>query len=763
MELKKMYEAIAFSPVASLSKNIGADDTTIYVDNAAVFPAGPGLATIGIDEGAETIRYAAITDAALTGCMRGIEGTAKAWPAGENIARNFTAKEWNDLKENVEALYKELLDKCVPADWSMNAEDSASHIKNRTHWKEYVAPDLVYLNVSINFKSNMASASGTGLSEIVAGKTYIVYWKGAPYECSAYTSNGEVFLGNGTLMSVAGAENTVEPFCINIFSNTTAYVAKSTDTAETVSLKITPTGKEIYHKLSKNYLPEDIVYGSGSGSGSGGGVSSWNDLTDKPFGDEETVIAAEKTFSSSDGNNQFTDLNSTMVHDGQELVVYFDGVRYTCKVKDWGDDIGLATDNYADMLTGTSELPFCLIFKSTQTNISVTSSGEHTASVYVAETVRMDGKYLPDGLPYTEASGERVEILPETQLLFIEDMDGFSITQELSLAVGETYFVTYNGVGYRTVAQEQIDESMGAAIVLGNFGAMTGGEDTGEPFVVAYAPNVYVDMGMSGFLMAIDGATSVTLAIYQGGDETIHKMDNKYLDLAWLPTIDKKLVDIVEEQEFTVASSGNVIQISDNYAFDLVLGEEYKVVYNGTEYECIAKSLPYDEGLYVYYIGNAGMRLEAEDTGEPFLYVVITDGTGSMQRSFYSVDANASVTIGIKGYQYAPNKLPKEFLPDDIVFDVNPADMTVNCEQYSASDFYNEFSSLVDKNFVLSIVYDDTIMKSKAVYVGKQNNIIVLAFTAPQITVLDSGLISGVEQTITVISCDGTGFRVQSF
>lgn len=525
MELKKMYEATAFSPIASLSKNIGADDTTIYVDNVAVFPAGPGLATIGIDENAETIRYAAITDAALTGCMRGVEGTAKAWPAGENIARNFTAKDWNDLKENVEALYKELLDKCVPADWSMNAEDSPSHIKNRTHWKEYVAPDLVYLNATVNFKSNMASVSGDGFAEIVVGKTYLVYWNGALYECAAYTSNGEVFLGNGTLMSVEGAEHTGEPFCINIFSNTTAYIAKSTDTAETVSLKITPTGKEIYHKLSKNYLPEDIVYGSDSGSG--GGVSSWNDLTDRPFGDMEIVIAAEKTFSQSDGNSQFTDLNSTMVHDGQELVVYFDGVRYTCKVKDWGDDIGLATDNYADMLTGTSELPFCLIFKSTQTNISVTSSGEHTASVYMVETVRMDGKYLPEGLPYTEVG--MVEFLPETQAVDMGD-DGFAITNAINgIEIGKSYTVSYNGVPYECMANPFELEGVTLS-AFGNGAAMELQFGNNEPFfMLVVPPDMVSAMGAGAQIMSLDGATSVTISIFQVDGEIVHKMDPKYL------------------------------------------------------------------------------------------------------------------------------------------------------------------------------------------------------------------------------------------
>ena len=32
-----------------------------------------------------------------SGCQRGVEGTARAWTAGELIGRNFTAKDHTDL------------------------------------------------------------------------------------------------------------------------------------------------------------------------------------------------------------------------------------------------------------------------------------------------------------------------------------------------------------------------------------------------------------------------------------------------------------------------------------------------------------------------------------------------------------------------------------------------------------------------------------------------------------------------------------------
>ncbi len=92
-----LYPGIAFSPQAALTNNIGAADTIIFVSDVSAFPPAPNLATIGTDEEGETILYTAKTDTALSGCQRGVEGTARAWTAGELIGRNFTAKDHNDL------------------------------------------------------------------------------------------------------------------------------------------------------------------------------------------------------------------------------------------------------------------------------------------------------------------------------------------------------------------------------------------------------------------------------------------------------------------------------------------------------------------------------------------------------------------------------------------------------------------------------------------------------------------------------------------
>ena len=523
-------------------------------------------------------------------------------------------------------------------DWMVSVEDSAGYIKNRTHWKEYVAPNTTYINTTVNFQRELATISGEGLSEIISGQSYIVYWNDAPYECTAFTT-GSVFLGNGKLGGAYNAEDTGEPFCIEMITSTSAYVTKSNSTAESVSLKITPPSTVIWHKLDPNYLPDG--YGSGGGEG---GVSSWNDLTDKPFGDMEVVLAAEKTFSKDNSTNRFTDLNASMVTDGQELVVRFDGTRYTCKVKDWGEGIGLATDNYSDMMAGTSELPFCLIFKDSQTNISVTSSGEHTASVYAVETVKMPGKYLPEGLPYTEGGG-MVEILPETQAINMGD-DGFVLMDAINgVEVGETYTVNYNGVSYECMPY--LFEMEGVPFVVFGDGTQLGLEGgNGEPFLMLIVPaDMVAVLGAAAQVKPLDGAASVTISISAEGG-AIHKLDNKYLDLDWLPTISYgKGETLFEEATLTTKSSaieGFEGAISLGFSIDMSK-EQVCVTIDGKDYICDVMA---EAGGYVVPAGS---------TFETALFVIY----GS-----YLYHRNAGTyTIKITDYVTYYNKMPEGFLP----------------------------------------------------------------------------------------------------
>lgn len=106
--MKTMYAGKAFSPLTTLSQPAGMEDAVLHIADASAFPDAPNLATIGADEDAETIFYAAKTADTLSGVIRGIEGQARSWQAGEVISRNFTNADYTALTENIQTLKSEL-------------------------------------------------------------------------------------------------------------------------------------------------------------------------------------------------------------------------------------------------------------------------------------------------------------------------------------------------------------------------------------------------------------------------------------------------------------------------------------------------------------------------------------------------------------------------------------------------------------------------------------------------------------------------------
>lgn len=120
-----LYPGLAFSPQAELSEGVGAADTILKVSDSSRFPAPPNLATIGTDEDGETVLYTALAEGLLSGCVRGVEGAARAWQAGEVVARNFTAKDHNDLISAVLAAQGGALDARQAAEAAQSAADTA--------------------------------------------------------------------------------------------------------------------------------------------------------------------------------------------------------------------------------------------------------------------------------------------------------------------------------------------------------------------------------------------------------------------------------------------------------------------------------------------------------------------------------------------------------------------------------------------------------------------------------------------------------------
>ena len=104
-ELVTMYPAQANSPETSLSGALTATGTTVNVVDGSVLPEAPNLLTIGADGStAETVLMTAKSGNVLTVTRAQNGTTARAWSAGDVIARYFTAADQTAMQENIKKL-----------------------------------------------------------------------------------------------------------------------------------------------------------------------------------------------------------------------------------------------------------------------------------------------------------------------------------------------------------------------------------------------------------------------------------------------------------------------------------------------------------------------------------------------------------------------------------------------------------------------------------------------------------------------------------
>lgn len=104
-ELVTMYPAQANSPETSLSGALTAAGTTVNVVDGSALPEAPNLLTIGADGStAETVLMTAKNGNVLTVTRAQNGTTARAWSAGDVIARYFTAADQTAMQENIKML-----------------------------------------------------------------------------------------------------------------------------------------------------------------------------------------------------------------------------------------------------------------------------------------------------------------------------------------------------------------------------------------------------------------------------------------------------------------------------------------------------------------------------------------------------------------------------------------------------------------------------------------------------------------------------------
>lgn len=179
---------------------------------------------------------------------------------------------------------------------------------------------------------------------------------------------------------------------------------------------------------------EELEQKIAQGGGGGGGVTSWNDLTDKPFGTE----LGEKTMEYMEPQSELVLDGFPLFAVGDTVTVKVDGVEHSFVAWDENDCPTIGdTNDELDNGTGTFGWKFYSAFDPATGHdeaVLFWSMEPHTVSWSVETIKTIEGKYLPKGVPYAG----------DAEVPFNFTFNGDT--------TGKEVIEVYEGVGYVKVA-----------------------------------------------------------------------------------------------------------------------------------------------------------------------------------------------------------------------------------------------------------------------------------------------------------------------
>lgn len=479
------------------------------------------------------------------------------------------------------------------ADWAVNDPKAEGYVKNRTHWMETTVhqnfefdgvldgKEYIHLNEGTNpeevgqeYIIRLSEFFPASVDEIIGTKiTYREPWAG---QHEFVVAEGDIAGrelgeekcwvisdpdGNGAEMYIASADDKFKRTGSDKYipKGISVYYLDSGTYMEKIEFSQPVKVEEIYHKIDRKYLPDDIGAGGSDNGESSGGVTSWDDLP-----------------------------------------------------------------------------------------------------------APVPNSHLPEGYPYVEGESKETVIFEEATVTCGEA----AISEVLPLVLGGIYKVKWNGTEYTCVAYEFDATAMGVGVltVIGN-GVIFGLPDTGEPFVIAP-----LEVGGVTLVASIDGSETAVVKITEVAGETIHKMDNKFIDSEWMAnTSIVKSAFIPEtvvtyEREDDKSATLELENIPEQIFKD---GQKYYVTFEGSEYTVESLVLTLGTTTAVW-IGNwtiEGIGYEGRTPPDvPFCITCSKAGTDAAQNASIarSEEYSNSLTATIKAEfdETIYNKVPEKFLPE---------------------------------------------------------------------------------------------------
>lgn len=417
------------------------------------------------------------------------------------------------------------------------------------------------------------------------------------------------------------------------------FVHASGNKIETIQIRRVFTSEQV--TVAEYNLATEEYVDSKAGSG---GVSSWNDLTDKPFGEPEIVELLPKTqfvYESSAGF--FVTPGVIDFQLGKPYIVNWNGTDYNTEgvhAEYLGNTI-VGIGNLAALGGENNGLPFGIAcFDGLIGAIPLDGSTAVEASISETRMSTIDEEFLPEHLRFVD--GEMYEELyPKTQFIYESSIDAYFAPVADILRDGETYIVNWNGVDYTTQCYIETGSNLHA---IGNpAGSRSGGgDDNGLPFTIFTWGDYFA-------AIPLDGSTSVEVSI--GRTTGVKQIESKHLPKPL--QFGEKTSVLFPKTQFTY-DSGMGLFVAPG-ADILREAETYTVNWNGVDYAATCFMVPYN-GVVIPAMGNLA-ALGGENNGLPF-------GIAYMDGSFGAIPMDGSTSIEVEISVTVVKKIEEKYVPE---------------------------------------------------------------------------------------------------
>lgn len=478
------------------------------------------------------------------------------------------------------------------------------------------------------------------LTSLSVGDICTIVWDGQDYTCvvgdSSVVVPDTLFLGNGSFANLSGNG---EPFGIAWDAAGVTFLAVDESTEESHTIRVYQT------KVS-----------------SVGGVSSWNDLTDKPFYEADVVVFEgefQGTKYDSDGDgvmDAWEDMmfapynNEDPLVVGQTYTFYWDGVKYTSECYSL---MGVGAIGFNAITSeGMSAYPVAMgldiggmmtggtpawIAMHAIAPTDMSHSGLHSCKIIAQETKKIDDKYQhqPD---WDETDVNRASfvknkpfgVLSKAGVLYESDVSyeandfGFMLMDFASedVIIGGNYKVSVNGVDYTGVCEGAGSLDDGAITYTHLVRLNADGQATlglvCNPTLVEVGVTIPATLAPENLLGDTRwGNGEVCHIVISAMDEIVATVPHKYLDFIEshedivIPKMDVEFISQGGE-------SGAIISTTEDEILRVAKrnGEYINVEFDGVVYKSKIISDGNDIGF-----GAIGVLAGVGSTSEPFVII----------------------------------------------------------------------------------------------------------------------------------------------